>query len=221
MNEAVILENVDKSTPDGLRAVCGASLSLGERERALVRGAPGSGKTALMRLIAGMDAPDEGRVFVFGNALHAMGADERAAFRGRSVGVCLGEPCLMPSLTVLENAALPLALRGAPKAEREKAAMAQLRALGIDYAARALPAQLKPFELRLAALARALAAKPRLLLLRDMAAGLPEGQARRFDDILRAVLQYAGAAVMFFAAGRCDLPADKRFLMERGTIREE
>jgi predicted ABC-type transport system involved in lysophospholipase L1 biosynthesis ATPase subunit len=221
MKEAVVLENVIKTTADGLRAVNGASFAVGEHECVLLRGVPGSGKTALMRLIAGMDKPEDGKVFVLGRQLHEMSADERASFRNRSVGICLKEPCLMPDLTAIDNVILPLKIRGAPKSMREKAAMDQMGALGIAYAAHALPVQLKPYEAKLVALARAFVKKPPLLLLCDMTAGLSESQAERFDDVLRAALQYASAAVMLFTAGNWTLPADRRFVMEHGTIREE
>lgn len=221
MSEAIRLENAVKTAPDGRREVNGASFTVGERERVLVRGAPGGGYTALMRLIAGMDAPDEGKVLVLGRPVHGMGGREAAMFRSRTVGVCLREPCLMPCLTVWENVALPLAAQGVQAARRKKIAMEQLRALGIAYIADALPAQLKPYEAKLAALARALAAKPPILLLEEMTAELPENQAERLDGVLRALLQYGGATVMLFAAGENSLPMDRRFMMEHGTIREE
>jgi putative ABC transport system ATP-binding protein len=221
MNEIVLLENVSRVTSDGHRSVNGVSLAINERERVVIRGPAGSGKTSLMRLIAGMDVPDSGQVFVAGQPMHEMGTNEAAAFRSRMVGVCLRDPALMPCLTLWENVAMPLTVQGVSAAQRRKAAMEQLKALGVAYAAHARPAALSPYERKLASLARAFVAKPPFLLLDECAADLPEREATRLMDLAWALAKERNLTVVCCASGQDSLNTDRSFVMEHGRITEE
>lgn len=221
MSEIIRLENVLKGSADGRLAVNGVNLSVNGRERVVIRGPAGSGKTSLARLIAGMDKPDAGQVFVAGQPVHGMDGTQASAFRNRTVGICLRYPALMPGLPVLENVALPLAVRGMPAARRGKAAKEQLGALGMAYAAHAMPAALSPHERTLASLARALVTDPRVLLLDEVAAGLSEREGKRLIAVLGVIGQYADAALVFFTSGEEPVPGMNRsFAMHFGTLVE-
>ena len=221
MNEAVRLENASLVAGEGLRTVHDANLTVSDGEHVLIKGAEGSGKRALMRLIAGMGVPADGKVFVLGRSLHGMNPREAADFRNRFVGICLREPALLPVLTLWENVALPLALRGENAARRKQAALDLLEVLEIGYAAHALPASLSPWEAALAALARAMVSKPPLLLLEEPAADLNNKQAERFFALLEGFQAFAGATALVFASRELLLRFDRRFTMEYGVIREE
>jgi putative ABC transport system ATP-binding protein len=220
MSGIIRLENAVKTAPDGRRALGGVSLAIHAREHVAIRGPAGSGKTSLLRLIAGMDRPDAGQVFVAGQPVYEMDTREAAAFRNRTVGVCLRAPALLPGLPVWENAALPLAVRGVPAGRRRQTAMEQLKALGIAYAAHARPAALSPWEARLAALARALAAGPPILLLDEIAADLPQGEGKRLMELLGGLRPFAESTVLCAAQADWGPLFARTIEMEHGTIRE-
>ena len=119
MSEIIRLENVIKMLAGNRRAINGVSLTIQAKERVAIHGASGSGKTTLARLIAGMERPSSGRVFVLDKAVHDMDADTAAVFRSRHIGLIARHPAFMENLTVLENVALPLMIRGIPPAQRE------------------------------------------------------------------------------------------------------
>jgi putative ABC transport system ATP-binding protein len=112
MSEVMKLENGVKMYRNGLRAINGVSVSLSQGERVSVYGAPGSGKTTLARLIAGMEPVSSGSIFILGQAVHEMDEAAAARFRNQHIGILNRVPALMDSLTVLDQVALPLAIRG-------------------------------------------------------------------------------------------------------------
>jgi len=217
MKEIIRLENVVKMIV-GQRIINGVSFTVHEGDHVQVCGADENGRTMLMKLIAGMELPSEGEISVKGEALQEMGADKLATLRNRTFGICLREPSFMPNLTVWENVALPLMIRGMDVLKRERAAKAQLKQLGIRQIAYAYPAQLKPPEAQIASIARALIAQPSILLVEDLKAGLSEKQAGKVMDTLHAAS--ADATIIHFTAG--EIPgAQRRFILEHGQLREE
>ncbi|MGI6174960.1 MAG: ABC transporter ATP-binding protein [Christensenellales bacterium] len=180
MQEMIKLENVIKMYEDGRRAVNGINLCVRKGECVVICGASGSGKTTLMRLLAGMERPSSGRVMVLGKAVHEMDADRLAAFRNRHIGLLSKDAAFMGGLTVLENVALPLMIRGVSFAKREKAAKEQLKTLGLTYVAGARPAQLSSLETKLVSIARMLIAQPEVLLLHDATASLSARDWQKF-----------------------------------------
>jgi ABC-type lipoprotein export system ATPase subunit len=220
MEEVIRLENAVKMAGSGIRTVNGASLSIRKGECVAVCGPPGSGKTALARLISGMDRPSDGKVFVLGKPMHEMKPDIAAAFRNRNIGMLTKYPAFMENLSLLENVAMPLMLRGESPAHREKKAKEQLKALGLQYAARAHPAQLTPLERHKAAIARALIAQPKLLLLDDFAAGIIETED--IAGILHALCHYGDYTVVEFTGAAEGLICRERVVkLDHGKIQEE
>jgi putative ABC transport system ATP-binding protein len=222
MREIIRLENVVKMMDDGRRAVNGVSLSVSKGDYMAVHGASGSGKTTLMRLIAGMERVSSGAIFVLGEALHEMDADAAAGFRNRYMGILNRNPAFMDGLTVLDNVALPLSIRGISLAQREKTAKEQLKTLGLQYAANARPSQLSALELQKASIARALTAHPQILLLDDTAAGLSEKDAEQIKGILRALSKFGEYTVIEFSETNSGLIcSDSTLILTNGKIREE
>lgn len=216
------LDHVVKMLPEGVRAVNGVSLCVPAGERVLVHGAPGSGKSVLMRLVAGMDAPSDGEIHVLDEAMHAMDADAAADFRNTHMGVMLRKPCLLPRRTVLENAALPLAIRGMPLARRNQAAKKKLKALGFGHMAHVCPGQLTPFQAQAASLARALITEPSILLLDEIFAGLTARDSENLAGIIDAVIQFGQFTVVAFSASdRWPMDTDRYIELDHGMIRED
>ncbi len=222
MNEIIKLENVVKMCPGGQRAVNGVTLSVCKKERILICGAPGSGKTTLMRLIAGMEAPSGGRIYVCEKAVHKMDADTVSEFRNRNLGILQRSPEFMENMTVLENVAIPLTVRGVTIAEREKAANAQLKTLGLLYARNARPAQLSGFERQMASIARALIANPKILLMDDMTAGLSSKEKDQVIGIIHAIWQFGNYTIVWFTGDmRCTFHADRQCTLHQGKLQED
>jgi putative ABC transport system ATP-binding protein len=140
----------------------GVDLDIEEGESVAVVGPSGSGKTSLLMVIAGLERASAGKVRVAGHNFTALSEDELALIRGREIGIVFQSFHLVPTMTALENVALPLELAGRPDA----AATARdlLGEVGLAQRADHFPAQLSGGEQQRVALARALAPRPRLLL---------------------------------------------------------
>jgi putative ABC transport system ATP-binding protein len=157
-----------------------------------------------------------------GKPVHEMSADQAADFRNRHIGVILRNPGFMEHLTLIENVALPLALRGVTTFQRNKAAKERLVSLGLDYATHAHPSQLSAYERKLATLARVLIAEPELLLLDDIAAGLSEKDAGKFGELFNKTVLSGNFSVICFCTERCqNFAADKRYRLEYGKLQED
>lgn len=125
-------------------------------------GASGSGKSTLLGILAGLDTPSEGTVRLNGTDIFALNEDQRAALRKESVGFVFQSFQLLPHLTALENAMLPLELRGDPQAKGKAEAM--LERVGLTSRLRHYPRTLSGGEQQRVALARAFVSQPPLLL---------------------------------------------------------
>ena len=214
------LENLIKMYDSGIRAINDISLSVSAGECIGIFGAPGSGKTTLVHLIAGLDKLSDGQIYVLSEPVHEMEPGAAAEFRNKNIGILSHNPAFLDNLTMLENIAFPLMLRKIPTAQRVKAAKEQLKILGLEYAAYAHPPQLSPLERHKAAIARALISQPKLLLLDDFATDLTE--ADEISGTLRAVCRYGEHTVVELTGASKGLICTKRdFILEHGKIQEE
>jgi ABC-type nitrate/sulfonate/bicarbonate transport system ATPase subunit len=168
-----------------LTALAGVSLSVEAGAAAAVVGPSGCGKTTLLRLIAGLDVPSAGSVFLKGQPV---------AGPSRACGLVFQEPRLFPWLTVAENAAF--GLRGVPGRVRTERAAAALDLVGLTAFAAAYPDQLSGGMAQRAALARALAPAPELLLLDEPFAALDALTRSRLQGELVRLWQTTGATLL-------------------------
>ena len=222
MGDIIRLENVVKTENSNRCILDGVSLTVAEGERVAICGAPGSGKDALMRLIAGLDRPNGGSVAVLDRAVHEMDEKTAALFRNKYIGIVRQENGFMDRLNVMENAALPLTVAGVPKAKRNSAALEQLKVLGIQNVAYARPSQLNPYEARLTAVARALTSQPRILLLYEATAGLSDRDAEKIAGMLHAICLYGDYTVVCFSAEQnVALCPDRTISIAHGRIQED
>ncbi len=146
-------------------ALRGVDLDIGAGEMVAIVGPSGSGKTTILNLVTGIDRPTAGTVSVGGRRIDAMREEELAVWRGEHVGVVFQFFQLLPTLSALENAVLPLdfARRGS-KRERFEHARRNLALVGLGDKADHLPAELSGGEQQRVAIARALAANPQLIV---------------------------------------------------------
>ena len=162
------LEGVEKVYRMGkvdYRALRGVDLSIGPAEMVAVVGPSGSGKTTILNLITGIDRPTAGTVRVDGRRLDEMSEEELSVWRGEHVGIVFQFFQLLPTLSALENAVLPLdcARRGS-KRERFERARDNLALVGLGDKLDHLPAELSGGEQQRVAIARSLAADPKLVV---------------------------------------------------------
>lgn len=188
MTSAVALDAVSKSyrTPAGdFLALRDVSLCFGQGEFVAVVGKSGSGKSTLLNLVAGIDRPSAGSVTVAGSRLDDLDESRLAAWRGRAVGIVFQFFQLLPTLTVAENVMLPMdfAGRGAPKARRPRA-LDLLADLDIADQADKLPAALSGGQQQRAAIARALANDPPVLLADEPTGNLDSATAEIIWELL-------------------------------------
>jgi len=222
MSEIIKLENVIRMVEGERRAVNGVSLIINNKERVAFCGASGSGMSTLMCLIAGMERPSCGKIFVSGSAVHEMNSDTAAKFRSRTFGILQRKPAFMENMTVQENVALPLAISDIPAVKRQKAAKEQLRTLGLGYAAHAHPSQLSLLERHMVSIARAFITLPQIFLIDDIAAELSEKDSEKIKQILFGRWQLGEYTILAFTGtGSSLLKADRTFALAHGIIQEE
>jgi putative ABC transport system ATP-binding protein len=163
-------------------------LAIGRGEFVSVMGPSGSGKSTLINMITGIDRPTGGEVIVEGRAVHAMSEDELARWRGRSIGVIFQFFQLIPTLTILENVVLPMDFCGkiAP-ADRLPRAMDLLERVRIPEQAHKLPSTLSGGQQQRAAIARALANDPALLVGDEPTGNLDRHTAVEMFDLFESL----------------------------------
>jgi putative ABC transport system ATP-binding protein len=199
VSSPIVLTAVSKTypTPSGpFMALCEVSLTLPAGAFVAIVGKSGSGKSTLINLIAGIDRPTSGEVIVAGTPVQALAEGQLAVWRGRTVGVVFQFFQLLPTLTVAENVVLPMDLcRTYPAAERRPRALALLERVGIGEQADKLPAALSGGQQQRAAIARALANDPPILLADEPTGNLDSHTA---DAVLQlfADLAAEGRAVV-------------------------
>ena len=163
-------------------------------EAVAVVGASGSGKTTLLSLLAGLDTPTRGHVRLGGEEISALDEDGRAALRGRLLGFVFQSFQLLPALTALENAALPLELMGRADAGRQAEAM--LARVGLGERLDHYPKHLSGGEQQRVALARAFAVEPKLLLADEPTGNLDAATGGEIIDLMFAMNREAGTTLV-------------------------
>jgi putative ABC transport system ATP-binding protein len=189
------VDNVSKSYQGPpVRAVLqGVSLTLEAGEHIAIMGESGSGKSTLLNLIAGLDAPDSGRILVNGVDVGALDDDARTRLRRATMGFVFQAFHLLPHLSVAKNVALPLALNGVHEGVAERVEEL-LAAVGMRDRRDAAPRELSGGEMQRVAVARALVHRPQLVLADEPTGNLDAESAADVLQLLREQLRRDGAA---------------------------
>ncbi len=185
----------------------GVSLEVASGEAVGLVGPSGSGKSTMLMVMAGLERPDSGVVRLDGQDIGAMSEDALARFRGARVGIVFQSFHLIPTMTALENVAIPLELQG--RADAGAIAARELRAVGLGERLSHYPAQLSGGEQQRVALARALAPNPAILVADEPTGNLDETSGESIVELMFALRRERGATLVLVThdatlAARCD-----------------
>jgi cell division transport system ATP-binding protein len=188
--------------PVKVPALSDVSFRVAKGEFVTLCGPSGAGKTTLLRLLYRDDVPTEGEVEVLRQEVGSLSRAQVAALR-RSIGIVFQDSKLLPGRTIYENVAFVLRVLGTPRREITGRVFDALRAVGLSARAQAYPAQLSAGEAQRAALARAIARKPLLLIADEPTGNLDEGMAAEVLEIVRDI--WAGGTTVLFATHQATL----------------
>jgi putative ABC transport system ATP-binding protein len=180
-----------------------------------IMGESGVGKSTLLNLIAGLDAPDAGEVLVDGHDIAAMDDDAATALRRTRMGFIFQAFHVLPHLTLLQNIALPLLLAG----QGDARAHTMLTAVGLHGRADDFPSQLSGGEMQRVAIARALVHQPALVLADEPTGNLDPDTADSVLTLLRDEIKASGAcAIMVTHSAQAAAKADKTFILRTSGL---
>lgn len=183
------------SSPEGtLTILTDVDLSIAAGETVAIVGASGAGKSTLLALLAGLDEPTSGRVWLNGAELTALDEDGRAAVRARHVGFVFQSFHLVPSLTAIENVMLPLELSGQPRAR--EAAAEVLERVNLSARRGHYPRQLSGGEQQRVAIARAFVTRPAVLFADEPTGNLDAVTGERIIELLFDLNRAAGTTLI-------------------------
>jgi putative ABC transport system ATP-binding protein len=195
------------SSPEGeLTILDSVTLDVPRGHTAAIVGPSGAGKSTLLALLAGLDEPTSGQVWLNGAELTALDEDGRAGLRNREVGFVFQSFHLLPSLTAIENVLLPLELAATPNASAR--ARQALVDVGLEHRLRHYPKQLSGGEKQRVAIARAFVAGPSLLFADEPTGNLDNKTGMKILELLFDLNKAAGTTLVLVthdlvAAGRC------------------
>ena len=178
----------------------GIDLDVGDGETVAVVGPSGSGKSTMMMVIAGLERPSSGQIAVADVDLGKLGEDGLALFRRDHVGIVFQNFHLVPTMTALENVAIPLEFAG--RADAFDAAKKGLEAVGLGHRLDHYPAQLSGGEQQRVALARATATGPRLILADEPTGNLDGDTGQQVMDLLFALREKLGTTLVLITHDR-------------------
>jgi putative ABC transport system ATP-binding protein len=207
---SIILEDVRltlKSAAGPVNILLGISLQVAAGETIALLGPSGSGKSSLLMVAAGLEAPTSGRAVVAGTDLTGLSEDAIARFRRRNIGIVFQSFHLIPTMSALENVAVPLELQGA--ADAFARARAELETVGLGARLDHYPGQLSGGEQQRVALARAMAPRPKVLFADEPTGNLDTQTGAAVADLLLSLPARSSTTLFLVTheealAQRCD-----------------
>ncbi|MBP0983429.1 MAG: ABC transporter ATP-binding protein [Oscillospiraceae bacterium] len=170
-----------------VRALDGVSLDIQDGEYVTICGASGSGKSTLMNILGCLDTPTSGSYILDGENVPALDDDKLSRIRGSKIGFVFQSFNLIPALTAEENVELPLLYRGIPRKQRREAAREALEQVGLLNRANHRPCEMSGGQQQRTAIARAIAARPSIILADEPCGNLDSRSGRVICEILEAL----------------------------------
>jgi len=196
---AVVCRGVTKSYGIGQSTVValrGIDLDVAPGELQMLVGPSGCGKTTLISVIAGILDRDEGECVVFGQDFSKMSQREKTRYRGQMIGFVFQQFNLLPTLTAVENASVPLLIAGESRRKAMKKAQEMLERVGLGERSTSLPKQLSGGQQQRVAIARALVHSPRLIVCDEPTSALDHETGHKVMELLREVALAEGRALI-------------------------
>ena len=216
----LILQNLQKSfhqMSEEIRVLKGLEANISDGEVVAVVGQSGSGKSTLLSLMAGLDKPDSGKIFVNGTDITLFGQKEMTAFRAINIGFVFQQFHLMSHLTALENVMLPLEIFG--RSHPEKSAQEMLEKMNLSQRLKHFPSQLSGGECQRGAIARALVVKPNLLLADEPSGNLDiETGTHVMDEFFSQVRQQKVTTVLVTHSDVIAQRCDRKLRLQNGIL---
>lgn len=217
---AVVAEQITKTvdTLEGqLQLLHPISLRVEKGESLAVTGASGSGKSTLLGLLAGLDVPSTGKIWLAGEDITALDEEGRASVRARAVGFVFQSFQLLPGLSALENVMLPLELKNISKAADR--AKEFLEIVGLGHRLHHYPSQLSGGEQQRVAIARAFVVRPQVLFADEPTGNLDSQTGEKIIDLLFSLNREQGTTLILITheqrlAERCE----RRISLSAGTL---
>jgi putative ABC transport system ATP-binding protein len=222
MIRCIDVRKVYRQGKNEITALDGVSLDIARGEFAVIMGPSGSGKSTLLHLIGGLDRPTSGELLVDQRLVGQMADDQITLFRRTRIGFIFQFFNLLPTLTALENIALPVVLDGRSKEEAEQRAKMLLDKVGLENRKDHLPEEMSGGEIQRIAVARALAFDPPILLADEPTGNLDSKTGESILSLLRQINRDAGCTIVMVthsqeAAGY----GDRTIFFRDGKIEKE
>ncbi|HSP17179.1 MAG TPA: ABC transporter ATP-binding protein [Thermoanaerobaculia bacterium] len=222
MEPLILVDQVTKAYRSGtveIQALRNISLSIDRGRMASITGRSGSGKSTLLNVLTGIDRPSRGIVRIAGTSPVSLTENELAVWRGRTIGIVFQFFQLLPTLTVAENVILPMDFCNTwPAAERKDRALALLERVGIAEQAQKFPSSLSGGQQQRAAIARALANDPPILVADEPTGNLDSRTARSIFSLFQQLAAGGKTIVVVTHETEFDAVFDQRIELEDGTV---
>jgi putative ABC transport system ATP-binding protein len=215
-----VLELVDVHKSFGQTEVLkGVNLSVKQGEFISIRGKSGAGKTNLFKIMGLLQTPNQGTINLFGKNIGNINDNQKAALRLRQIGLIFQFFNLLPSLSVLENIELPMALAGIKKIVRLKRANELLGYFGLEHLSERFPENLSGGERQRVAIIRALVNNPKILLADEPTSSLDDENSALLYDLLSKICLEKKVAVVVTSTDLYEkLPTSSDFMLKDGKI---
>jgi len=224
MEEVIALRNVSKvygMKGEAVKALDNVTLSIRQGEYVSIMGPSGSGKSTCMNLIGCLDRPTAGEVRINGKNTAKMKEKELAILRSETIGFVFQQYHLLPSMTVLENVMLPLRYQGVDKRRRRERAMEVLSQVSLLDRAKHYPSELSGGQKQRAAIARSVAAGPRIVLADEPTGALDSATGQLVMDLFAGINRLGAAVILVTHDSKVASNARRNIRILDGRIAED